>query len=789
MAWILQDIRVGTSQIGRVDEDATVKLGTEMPAYSPVLDEYDDFIYLQGVAGTTVGARVVYDELSFSTILSAVGAGGRVATAMAAVGEGQYGWYRKRFVEPRVQSFYDRDSVVQAFTDGQEFETGTVLKAGATEWIVDNTSTIILDMPGTKPIGAYTPQHFGSTGTYKARTGERIYGWLLSDRFATLAAAQAVYPDAAALTETIDSHAFQRCADALRNITRVESSGQFRPFHRRMTQRDFFMPRGFYVINRPVDMTLLDDGDDQWYFRGDNAVIISQCVGETTFDFILSGHCYMDGWTLVGDLIPGVGCPRSGMLWGRDTTGASGSGHNVGFITICGYFTLGCIHNYASESNNFTYLVLRNALDHRVSEMDYDTATATPAANDGVTWTGGTGTITNVESGRLVIRKLTGTNITDGQTITFQTSQTAVVRDPYAMPQGEGPDGRSYCLVADSSNYWGTDSLYVDNAAQGDAASFTINQGRISCLHSGRGNGAWFGGNVENHWYRGYFTTTDYDGSAGFTIFGTDAAGGPSTLHIWASIESDDGDTDPDTGIAYAFDIQAESAATDLTLHGFHYTTHKPHYGYAVFHAGTNINTVSMLNCDISVGPIGRYSNQVMWDDASKFNVYGTIRSSVLQSAFLNVADLNDGAGVIFCRNMFDVGGAHAFLIYDDGGIGFTRSVRIVDDGTAEGGRINSYNAAGDTIQSYLELSGSDSQLNLNGDTVVTVRRNAVQPLTINYTSGSAPATNGTVTFANSASPTVTELLEAFEELNAKLNEFKSRFEASTGHGLISDPS
>lgn len=44
-----------------------------------------------------------------------------------------------------------------------------------------------------------------------------------------------------------------------------------------------------------------------------------------------------------------------------------------------------------------------------------------------------------------------------------------------------------------------------------------------------------------------------------------------------------------------------------------------------------------------------------------------------------------------------------------------------------------------------------------------------VAPVTVTVTSGSAPTPNGAVTIANSATPTVTELLEFCVELNAKI--------------------
>lgn len=44
-----------------------------------------------------------------------------------------------------------------------------------------------------------------------------------------------------------------------------------------------------------------------------------------------------------------------------------------------------------------------------------------------------------------------------------------------------------------------------------------------------------------------------------------------------------------------------------------------------------------------------------------------------------------------------------------------------------------------------------------------------VAPVTITYTTGSGPTPDGAVTVANSATPTVTELLEICVELNAKI--------------------
>lgn len=55
----------------------------------------------------------------------------------------------------------------------------------------------------------------------------------------------------------------------------------------------------------------------------------------------------------------------------------------------------------------------------------------------------------------------------------------------------------------------------------------------------------------------------------------------------------------------------------------------------------------------------------------------------------------------------------------------------------------------------------------VEGRTPALVAGNAVA-VTIAATTGSLPTPNGSVTFANAASPTVAELLEAVVELNAK---------------------
>lgn len=59
-----------------------------------------------------------------------------------------------------------------------------------------------------------------------------------------------------------------------------------------------------------------------------------------------------------------------------------------------------------------------------------------------------------------------------------------------------------------------------------------------------------------------------------------------------------------------------------------------------------------------------------------------------------------------------------------------------------------------------------------------------IAELTITPSAGSLPTANGAVTIANTATPTVVELLELCVEINAKLNDALS---ALRTHGLIGE--
>lgn len=721
MAWILQDIRVGTSQIGRVDEDATVKLGTEVPAYSPVLDQYDDFIYLQGVAGTTVGARVVYDDLSFATILSTAGAGGLVATAMAAVGEGQYGWYRKRFVEPRVQSFYDRDAIVQAFTDGQEFDTGTVLMARGIQWEVDNTSTEILDMPGTKPLGTYTPQHFGSPAEIKERVSERAYGYTLADRFSTLAAAQAIYPKATALTETLDRHSAQRMIDALRAYAVPEGTGPLLPWRQDAKRIAFHFPGGEYVIDKSLDFTGIRGSVGMWDLTGDRAVIYHQAVGETCFDLLNSTRCRMRGFIILGEVIRGSGCPRSAILIGRGSAGTSSGEHSIRDIEFAGAFTLGYIHDYASEVVDIDDIIGTNHLDPRQTILDLNSLSGDPAAGETVSWTSGTGTIVSEDGTYAIIQVDSGSAaITNGIAMTASGGATWTAGSPYAMPDGEWTGARSFCVVIDPDNKFGTGSVHTTNASVDDAASHidTAIGGQI--VHSGRGDPFYIGCGARQVRVTAYIASTgDDDGAAGFTV-NSNQSNALIDFHATVLTESDGGDTSADTGIDYGIRFTTDSATTLSCFEcSLHQTIANPAIGN--FHAESGLTTVNQYGWNISIGNVGSGpSSRRMWaaSSVSKFRFNGFLSfTDDANPDYLNIADLS--AYSTGYARVPDVADANllrvtnsGFPVFDETAYAFINSVRV----QANSGTANFIARTDSTEIGRLQFTTGEAQLDPDGD-------------------------------------------------------------------------
>lgn len=94
MAYIITDTVAGTQAIATNSTTQNHPLGTIVRAKDPTYGE-GEFVYLQGVASTTVGALVTYN-VSWQSALatSAVGTSNPHAVAMSACVASEYGWYQ-----------------------------------------------------------------------------------------------------------------------------------------------------------------------------------------------------------------------------------------------------------------------------------------------------------------------------------------------------------------------------------------------------------------------------------------------------------------------------------------------------------------------------------------------------------------------------------------------------------------------------------------------------------------------------------------------------------------------
>lgn len=95
MAYGLTSQYIGCQPIANTETAAKHPLGTVVRATDPTYGE-GEFIYLLGVASTTVGSIVTYDASTYQTALSAVGGNipRPIAVAMSANVATQYGWYQ-----------------------------------------------------------------------------------------------------------------------------------------------------------------------------------------------------------------------------------------------------------------------------------------------------------------------------------------------------------------------------------------------------------------------------------------------------------------------------------------------------------------------------------------------------------------------------------------------------------------------------------------------------------------------------------------------------------------------
>lgn len=614
------------------------------------------------------------------------------------------------------------EAFTAAVASGVVHDVGTVVSVGDTHWLKDGTTTSNPSLSGFAPIGPYTPHHFGKKPGIKARTGERVYGWTLADRYATLAAAQVAYPRATALTDSIDRHAQWLMADAARALATPEGSGPLLPWRQDTKRTAFHFPGDEYVTDKSFDFTDIRGAIGMWDLTADRAVVYSQAVGETTFDLLNSTRCRMRGFTIIGEVIRGSGCPRSAILTGRGVAGLSSGEHSFSDIEFAGAFTLGWFHNYASEVNSYTNLVGTNHLDPRQTILDLNALSGDPAAGQTVSWSGGTGTIVSEDGAYAIIQVDSGsTAISAGVAMTASGGATWTAGNPYAMPDGEWTGGRSFCVVLDYDNRFGTGSVHTGNTTLNDVASFIDNRFEAcQIVHSGRGDPFFVGCGARQVRIRAYIASTgDDDGAAGITI---NANQNNSLIDFHATVltETDGGDTSADTGIDYGVRFATDGTYSVISCFegSLHQTIGNPAIGN--FHAESAVSTVNQYGWDINVGNLGSGpSARRMWTPSSvgKFRFNGFLSyTDDANPEYLNIADL--GAYSTGYARVPDVTESNllrvtnsGYPVFDETAYAFINSVRV----QAISGTANFIARTDNTEIGRLQFTTGEAQLDPDG--------------------------------------------------------------------------
>lgn len=539
------------------------------------------------------------------------------------------------------------------------------------------------------PSGTYTPLHYGALGI-KNRSGNTTNGYLLSDVYGSLAEAQAVYPKALALTETIDSHAIQKMIDALRDDSTVISSGADSTVRQQQTTISYYLPTGCYVVNRMIDATMIEGAHAFWHFVGDRAVILNQVIGGYAINLLGSRRGYFHGFSILGDWLA-AGVPRGGMLFGRPGDTSASDSHMFGAVHINGRHRLAGVHMMASEEVKLGGLKCANVLDKRQHTGAYDGGGAgTFDRGEAVTWSGGTGVLSEVDddgaTGTMTIKVLTGT-LADNVVFTGSSStKTATVNGALTTePSGEGANGESYSIVFDGDNYWGTeadsDPGYTTHAAQNVGYSQLQIHGAVDMRHTGWGCPVWICGAETIDLGGSYMVSTaraavvlHFDVTTEIPIITL-----PNHYEAYA--------TAGDIGVQQGVRIDATTGGTNVTISAMTQKNKNGRMEAAQFQATANVASVTLYYPDIIIEKTGQDNGQVLFDPPAKFTVIdGSVKSGPGFADYLNVADLAAFSGELYTDDVTWAGARHA-----DGGYklttpdisGYFGNVKVIigDDG------------------------------------------------------------------------------------------------------------
>jgi hypothetical protein len=706
-------------------------------ASSPILTtSIDDFDILSGtysVDGNTIPGTTP-PETTIADTLIVTHSTGNQTTQYYSVPNDKPSYVRKSIGTNswgpwRITSTADYDTFADFLSDPQgtaNAPDGMVIHVNGSPFIADSAAGTFAhpNIPGWRVLGPPTPQHFGSFGKLKSINPATPF--LLSDVYSTLVEAQAVYPKATALTETIDDMAMQAMVDYLRD-------NSFSALSTEENNRDtgntvgvhasYRIPFGVYYLTRPLDFTGIEFGHNFWELNAQGAIILGATPGEPVIDFTASRKMLFTGhMTTVGVWTAG-GVPRCAYQFGRAADGSPADSHALeGGLEAKGRFSLGAFYNYASEDFRLGALSLKNDLDHRVHHAQFDGSDEVLIFQnkEPLTWGSSTGFVkfndnTAKAAGGVIIRVLTGAPPVDNDVITGGISgKVATINGaPVQEPMGEGPGGKSYCIVQDGENFWGLTSRYQDDPLPDTEASFLKNIGHIDARHTGRGDAMWICRGVNHNYLDSYLVTDDADDGAGVVAFTNinDLVLHKCKFNI--HLETDLGDLDSATGIQFGFLFDSSTPSRTAIVKQFEFGDNAIHPANALFFSSGKMTNVDFEDCKVSIGGLGRDTGMKLAGGAAQYTYRGGTLSSLENGTgpFMNLTDFADVGGCIVTVPNIDAANVRHptgqyFLMGTDGRMAINSGFD---------GPINSVNETSAGLNRKLQVVDSADKTNVQG--------------------------------------------------------------------------
>ena len=190
-------------------------------------------------------------------------------------------------------------------------------------------------------------------------------------------------------------------------------------------------------------------------------------------------------------------------------------------------------------------------------------------------------------------------------------------------------DVDTYCIIQDGSNQWGVTSDHIDVAAQHTTASFLRNTFiRFDARKTKQGAAVWINSTAWHHQFKAsYLVAEENSAVVLYTSRRADTTLNRSfkNLEFDVHIETDDADTDPNTGLDFAFYIDAPES-TDVFLEGFKYLDNSTHAQVSIFKRSPNITAVQFRDLDLAVD-VNRDVGQTLFDAPDQYTITGHIQN------------------------------------------------------------------------------------------------------------------------------------------------------------------